>query len=100
MADIKRVYRYEVPIDDAVHMIPDGKVIHVDTRRVTEVEVWIEFPATGGLPDLPVQAFGTGHDIPADAVHLGTALTPDWTHQGGQPRGRFVWHLYAVAGPF
>lgn len=96
MADVKRVYRYEVPIDDDVHPLPTGDIVHVDTREVGVVEVWIEVPDQGDLPNMIVRVYGTGHEVPADAVHLGTALTPDWTHQGGQPRGRFVWHLYAV----
>jgi hypothetical protein len=109
MGDVKRVYRYEVPIDDGVHMLPAGMVVHVDSRRrVDTVEVWIEFPATGGLPDLPVRVFGTGHDVPADAVHLGTTLSPEVPahtpddsvfERPGAPRGQFVWHLYAVADP-
>jgi hypothetical protein len=109
VADIKRVYRYEVPVDDGVHMLPAGKVVHVDSRRQADtVEVWVEFPATGGLPDLPVRVFGTGHDVPADAVHLGTALSPDMPTftpadsvfaRPGSARGALVWHLYAVADP-
>jgi hypothetical protein len=106
MGDIKRVYRYEVPVDDDVHMLPAGQVVHVDSRRRADsVEVWVEFPAKGGLPDLPVRVYGTGHDIPDGALHLGTALSPDVPahtpddsvfERPGVVRGALVWHLYAV----
>ncbi len=99
MADIKRVYRYEVPIDDGVHMLPAGRVVHVDTRRLRDVEVWIEDSSEDTSDDRRVRVYGTGHDVPEGAVHLGTALSPLVPNGAGTPieRGRFVWHLYAVA---
>lgn len=68
MADTKRVYRYEVPVDSETHLLPDGKVVLVDSRKHAIAEVWIEFPQTGGLPDLPVRVYGTGHDVPSDST--------------------------------
>lgn len=103
MGDTKRVLRYQVPIDDNVHAIPDGAVVHVDTRRRDAVEAWVEIPGEGATGDMRVQVFGTGHVVPDYAVHLGTALSPSGVSPTGDPatapwqkRGALVWHLFRL----
>jgi hypothetical protein len=97
---VRRVLRWEVPVDDQWHDIGGGKVVHVDNRPTLpglpsgRVEVWTEeptpedWPATerGMVPLRNVIVVGTGHPIPDEATtHLGSVLDAD---------GRLVWHLY------
>lgn len=99
---LKRVFRYTVPIDDSIHEIPEGRVVHVDTRHLTEVEVWVEVTPAGATGSRAVQVFGTGHVVPIEAEHIGTALSPAGEVSDGvmivghRERGELVWHLYAL----
>lgn len=87
---MRRVYRYEVPVDDQVHKLPlSGRIVHMDCKqRPDVVEVWAE--DTGGpVAARTFRVFGTGQELPDDAIHRGTAVVVDkW--------GRLVWHLYEV----
>lgn len=99
---IRRVLRWNVPVDDQWHEIGAGKVLHVNDRlpqfahergpREDVVEVWTEeacpddFPASEVEGRRSVRVFGTAQPLPDDAVvHLGSALSP---------LGRLVWHVY------
>ncbi|MDX2838014.1 hypothetical protein PV377_03170 [Streptomyces ipomoeae] len=82
MADA--IYRYEVPVDDRWHPLQlSGRIVHVDCRDVHAVEVWAIH--TNDLPETRTfRVYGTGHTLPPDVQHVGTAIAP-----GGQ----LVWHL-------
>lgn len=83
-----RVLKWGVPVDDAVHTIGSGKVLHVGVGYdVRLVHVWTEESTDPGLVDMErrVQVFGTGQSLPPRARHLGTAVV-----------GGLVWHLYDV----
>jgi hypothetical protein len=85
---VKAIYRYEVPIDDRPHRhILGGEVIGVASRLVDVVEFWAIHDDDGIQQQRAFQVFGTGQEIPADAVHVGTTIAPG---------GRFVWHLFEV----
>lgn len=95
---LRRVLRYEIPIDDNFHEIPAGKILHLSeyrhkniTGERARIEVWVEVTFEGAGVVFPiiglqrVQVFGTGHPLPEDAAHLATCLD-----------GALVWHLYQV----
>lgn len=83
----RRVYRYEVPVDDCDHELTvHGQFRHVASRNPEVVEVWVEHdPNVTGLA-FRFRVFGTGQVIPDGALWFGTALAPCG----------LVWHLYAV----
>ncbi len=79
------VFRYEVPVDDAWHDITlSGPIMHVASRNgnVSTVHFWAL--AGAGTPyTAKLRVFGTGHEVPLDAVYRGTAIA--------EP---LVWHLF------
>jgi hypothetical protein len=81
----KRIFRYEVPVDDQWHHIRCGPILHVDCRHPAYVEFWA-VPVDDEEDDVEdhrLRVFGTGHEMDAELVYEGTALAP----------GGFVWHL-------
>lgn len=93
----RRIFRYEVPVDDQWHTIPlSGAVVQVDAQRPDVVEFWaFHCP---GAPQLArkFRVFGTGHPMPDEArTHVGAVVV-------AAPFGRLVWHLmeHTNAGPF
>ena len=82
------VYRYEVPVDDRWHPLQlSGRILHVDCRSMHAVEVWA-LHTDAAASTRSFRVFGTGHSLPPDLQHAGTALAP-----GGQ----LVWHLFETA---
>jgi hypothetical protein len=80
----QRIFRYEVPVDDRWHTFRCEPPLHVDCRHPGFVEFWA-YPAEGA-DDQHLRVYGTGHDMPDELRHVGTALTPDRA---------LVWHLMA-----
>lgn len=83
----RRIYRYEVPVDDQWHEFAlHGAPVAVGCRDPRFVEFWAMHD--DGYDPGPVRRFivvGTGHPLPARAHrHVGIAVAP-----GGQ----LVWHL-------
>lgn len=98
---MRRILRWDVPIDDQPHGIGAGPVVHVDCRPpqivglpADRVEVWTEerMPDDGSFPSptRKVQVFGTGHQLPTE-VGRPLGSTQHW-------EGRLMWHLYTVRG--
>lgn len=86
MADA--IYRYEVPVDDRWHPLQlSGPIVHVGCRNARAVEVWA-LHTDGPTVTRSVRVYGTGHTLPPDVQHVGTAIAP-----GGQ----LVWHLVETA---
>lgn len=91
VAPVRRVLRYAVPADGAWHDLElAGPIVHVDTRSADVVELWAD--ALVDESYRPVRAtvrrfrvFGTGHPVPPEAHHVGTALAAG---------GALVWHLF------
>lgn len=114
---MQRVLRWDVPVDDDWHEIGAGAVVHVAARGYRErpgdlVEVWTleETPGidTSKLPKRSVSVFGTGHLLPRDAVHVGSAVVPAFNAVSGPTRGTIeriesmagpVWHVFAKYAP-
>lgn len=81
-----RIYRYEVPVDDKWHTIKDvSPALHVACRELDTVEFWAH-PVEQSVRVRAFRVYGTGHDIPPEAMYVGTALAPS---------GQLVWHLMA-----
>lgn len=81
-----RVLRHVVPVDDTVHeVVLAGPILHVATRHVDVVEVWVQDKERTRPVRLLV--VGTGQPWPDGALHLGTALAPG---------GTLVWHLLGL----
>lgn len=78
------IYRYEVPVDDRWHPLQlSGRIVHVDCRNPRAVEVWALHTDCSPLTR-SFRVYGTGHPLPPDVQHRGTAIAP-----GAQ----LVWHL-------
>jgi len=81
---MRRIIRWDVPVDDTAHEFPiSGPIVHVAARSPQAVTFWtIE---SGHDPVHHIfQVVGTGHPYPDHWRHIGTALALD---------GALVWHL-------
>ena len=82
------IYRYEVPVDDRWHPLQlSGRIVHVGCRNMHAVEVWA-LATDEPAETRSFRVYGTGHPLPPDVQHVGTAIAP-----GGQ----LVWHLIETA---
>jgi hypothetical protein len=93
----RRIWRYEVPVDDHWHTHPlSGQIVHVSAQRPDVVEFWaVHFPDAPQL-ERRFHVFGTGQPIPDNArKHIGSV-------EVHAPLGRLVWHLmeHAHSGDF
>lgn len=86
---MRKIYRYEVPVDGDAHIFElDGNPLHVEARSDTVVEFWAHKYEDGKQGIRRVfQVFGTGHPLPEDARWFGTTSRT--------PSG-LVWHLFEV----
>ncbi len=86
----RKMYRYEVPIDDQAHIfaLTGGPVAVAASSNEGPVEFWAEhdWRKEPGKPRA-FQVFGTGHPLPESARWAGTCQR---TASG------LVWHLYEV----
>lgn len=85
---MKRVLKWNVPVDGMPHPIGTGTVVHVecqDPDNAVTVQVWTEEPDVLEQTHRLVRAYGTGHPIADDLTHVGSAVTAS---------GALVWHLY------
>lgn len=88
---MRRVLRWEVPVNDQWHDIGWGKVVLVDARSFGTVEVWTEEHMAEATR--PARVFGTGHPIespnddPTAVEHVGSCFDTQTK--------RLVWHVYA-----
>jgi hypothetical protein len=84
---MKRMFRYEVPVDDRTHAIQTTSAPqHIGCREVGVVEFWAEHDDTAEPFSSRYTVVGTGHQVPEGAAYLGTA-----PHESG-----LVWHLYRM----
>lgn len=82
----KRVLKWTVDVDDRDHPIGGGKVVAVACQSgPRSVQVWTEEPADAQPLARRARVYGTGHPVPEDDEHVGTALAPHG----------LVWHVYA-----
>ncbi len=106
MSDVRRIFRWEISIDDQDHELDAlGPVVHVAGHRhfVNRVEFWTVDPSDEQFWNAPIgtrehtpppqpqrkfRVFGTGQSIPAGYMWRGTAPR---TVDG------YVWHLFERA---
>lgn len=88
----RRMFRYVVPVDDAVHVIPlshspVGVAAVTGAHGYVSVEFWAEH--TKGAPQVKraFRVFGTGHPLPDGAKWVATCPRT--------PSG-LVFHLYEI----
>lgn len=91
---MKRVFKWDVEVDDVIHLIGTGKVVHAASQfgDRDRVQVWTEeecdeqgrmkYPA-----DRAVLIVGTGHAVPDLMEHVGSVIPLS-------AGGHLVWHLY------
>lgn len=87
-----RVLKWNVPVDDQIHEIGWGVVVHVQCQfAVNVLQVWTLESDDPGLvdPTRPVQVFGTGHVVPPGLTYLGTTVAAS----------TLVWHLFGDLFP-
>lgn len=82
-----RVYRYEVPVDDAWHEITlGGPILHVASRDPAMVEFWATHHEGEFNWSASFRVFGTGQLLDDDhGKHIGTAIAAG---------SALVWHLF------
>ena len=84
---MKRVHRYDVPVDGLIHQVAlQGPILHVATRRTWIVEFWVLDDDLVPAQTHFFEAIGTGQQVPDDAEWRGTAIAPD----------NMVWHLFEL----
>lgn len=87
---MKRVLKWDVPVDDKAHPIGTGPVVHVDCQHEDPavVQVWTEEPADGHGPERRLaQVVATGMPYPDHGQHIGTAKVY---------AGRIMWHVVVL----
>ena len=88
---MKRIFRYEVPVDDRPHgfaLNPGAKILTVTAvNDAGPVEFCVEHDDAQPVADRHFIVFGTGHLLPKTAAWAGTC-----------PRAKhgYVWHLYEI----
>lgn len=90
---MRRVLRWDVPVDDAPHLIGGGQVVHVACKEGPDVvSVWTDEVTDGDDPSAPplipkryAKVYGTGWTVDWYAAHVGSVLC-----------GAFVWHVYSL----
>jgi len=86
----RRMYRYEIPVDDQAHVVTlTGEPLAFAATDTETVEFWAEHDDQAGRTDRAFRVVGTGHVIPDGARWVGTCPR----HYG------LVWHLYEVPLP-
>lgn len=89
---MKRIYRYEVPVDDQIHVFDIwSNPVAVGCRSAETVEFWAQAHDDGLALRRAFVVVGTGQPLPETMRrHWGTAVAPG---------GALVWHLIEVALP-
>lgn len=87
---MKRVLKWDVPVDDKDHPIGPGRVLHVACQwSPSVVQVWTEeTEETGENPVVATRrarVYGTGHPVPEKDEHLGSVAATGTA---------LVWHVY------
>lgn len=87
---MKRVLKWNVPVDDRRHEVGAGRVVHVAAQYgdVDILQLWTE-EETEEVALIEAQVFGTGHEYPDNGVAVGTVLV-----HGGE----LVWHVVVFPG--
>lgn len=82
----KTICKYEIHNGKETHiaMPSAAKVVHADVQE-GHVFIWAEVDTEANSVLRKFSYFGTGHDIPKNAVYIGTVF-----------QGEYVWHIYEI----
>lgn len=88
---MRTIYRHEIPVDDLPHVIQvhgcmSGTGVILFKGPYVYYEVWAEHDPVMNR-SVTLQVYGTGHEIPVNAIYWGTSLR----HPSG-----IVFHLYEL----
>jgi hypothetical protein len=85
---MRTIHKY--PLTDVITDVPTFervRFLHVDNQREV-ITVWAEVNTLERERQCRLHLVGTGHDVPPNATHIGSALVDG---------GNFVFHVYAEA---
>jgi hypothetical protein len=86
---VKTIFRYDLDVDGRHHDFDlSGTILAAGSRRPRTVEFWASHDDTAARTRRRLQAFGTGHPVPAHAIHHGTVVDA-----GDQA---LIWHLLEI----
>lgn len=71
-------------VDDKLHLTEGWKFLHF-AYQASDVAAWFELETNNPTIIVDLRIIGTGHEVPENAIHLGTAVG-----------SVFVWHLYQL----
>lgn len=110
---MQRVLRWAIPVDDQWHDIGAGYVVETSARQSVQrpgdlVEIWtLEDTPDGDTANIPMRSVtvvGTGHPVPENTEHVGTAVVPTFQFVPApfptqrdriESIGGLVWHVFA-----
>ena len=83
---MRTVYKYRIPhpgeqSTELIHSNPKPVLVGQDPNGI--FCVWLEVDSDISMSKKTLEVFGTGHPLPAGALHCGSFAT-----------GPFVWHVY------
>lgn len=82
----KVIYKYPLMVGFPTTVnFPVGGIVKFFALQMNEPTVWVECLKDAATVKRQVQCFGTGEDIPIDALHLGSVM-----------QGAYVWHFYLM----
>jgi hypothetical protein len=84
---MKTVWKYPIGFAGDLTMPEGARPLHVAVQRDT-IQMWALVDTERPTVRRTFLACGTGHDIPANSVYIGTALM-----------GQFVWHVFELVSP-
>lgn len=86
---MRRVLKWDVPVDDRWHPVGAGPVVHVACQFSEKVvQVWTDESDTFYTPVKAARVYGTGQPLPDNVTVEGTAVVAG---------GELVWHLIREA---
>lgn len=82
---IRRILKWDVPVDDRDHPIGSGPVTLVACQRGADiVQVWTDESDHNNVQLRSARIYGTGQPVPAGDQHIGSVIA-----------GPLVWHAFA-----
>lgn len=83
---MKKVWKYHLRERDRCIDVPYGAVFRaVRLHPIDGAWLWFEVDPSANTEQREFRVFGTGHEIPDDAVYIATLF-----------QDPFVWHLYEM----
>jgi hypothetical protein len=78
---MKTIFKFPIT-GRPILMALNARFLHFDMQN-GQATAWFEVRTDSTKEERSLTIFGTGHEVPDNAAHLGTCMD-----------GQFVWHLY------